>query len=135
VILDASVVVAGLVDDGPDGRWAESLLTETLLADGRIVAPHLLPAEVSNVLRRAENRGDISSDLATLAMDDLIALGFEFVEFHPFAERIWELRHNLTSYDAWYVSVAEVRDDTLATLDRRLADAPGIRCEVLTPAS
>jgi len=127
VILDASVVVAGLVDDGPVGRWAEDLFVGSL-----ILAPHILPAEVANVLRRTERRGDISSDLAALALADLMDLGIELVDFAPFSDRVWELRHNLTSYDAWYVALAEALDQPLATLDRRLAEAPGIRCEVLT---
>ena len=128
MILDASVVVAALVDDGPDGRWAEGLL-----AVGDSAAPHILPAEVANVLRRAEQRGDISGDLATIAMEDLAAIAIELVEFAPFAARVWDLRPNLTSYDAWYVAVAETLGEPLATLDRRLAAVPGVRCELVTP--
>lgn len=129
MIVDASVVVAGLLDDGPEGRWAEDVLASVGLA-----APHLLPAEVANVLRRMERRGDISSDLATLAMGDIESLGIDLVEFAPFHRRIWALHHNLTSYDGWYVALAEAVGEPLATLDRRLADATGIGCEVLFPS-
>jgi predicted nucleic acid-binding protein len=50
----------------------------------------------------------------------------------PFAERIWELRHAITSYDAWYVAIAEALRLPLATLDKRLARARGPKCEFLT---
>jgi predicted nucleic acid-binding protein len=57
----------------------------------------------------------------------------ELVPFGPFAERVWELRSNVTSYDAWYVAVAEELDLPLATLDRPLAAASGPRCQFLLP--
>lgn len=57
------------------------------------------------------------------------------VPFAPFAERVWELRANVTSYDAWYVAVAEQFDLPLATLDRRLARSAGPRCRFLLPPS
>jgi predicted nucleic acid-binding protein len=56
------------------------------------------------------------------------------VPFAPFAERVWELRRNITSYDAWYVAVAEAFDLPLATLDRRLSRASEPSCRFLTPA-
>lgn len=60
-------------------------------------------------------------------------LDIALVPFAPFAERIWELRHNLTSYDAWYVAAAEELDLPVATLDRRLTTATGPRCAFLLP--
>lgn len=127
-VVDASVVVAALVDAGPDGRWAE-----TLLAEGRLVAPHLLPAEVANVLRRASQNGQISGDTASLAHADLDALPVVLFPYAPFAARAWELRTNLTAYDAWYVALAEALSAPLATLDRRLSKAPGLGCELVHP--
>ncbi len=59
----------------------------------------------------------------------------ELFPFAPFADRIWALRENLTSYDAWYVALAEALECPLATLDRRLSRAAGLRCEVLAPHS
>ena len=57
----------------------------------------------------------------------------ELFPFAPFAERVWALRENLTSYDAWYVALAEVLDCPLVTLDRRLSRASGPVCEIIAP--
>lgn len=123
VVVDASVVVSALVDDGPAGRWSEERL-----GSGPIAAPHLLQVEVANVLRRAWLRGDISADTASLAHADLGDLRFDLFPYSLVAERAWELRSNLTLYDAWYVAVAELLGAELATLDERLARAPGPMC-------
>lgn len=126
LVVDASVVVAALVDAGADGQWAE----RTLLS-GPLLAPHLMPAEATNVLRRAIGTGAVDETTAALAAVDLGDLDVTLVAFRPLAERIWELRANLTSYDAWYVALAEGAGCPLATLDRRLAQSPGVQCEVL----
>jgi predicted nucleic acid-binding protein len=60
-------------------------------------------------------------------------LDIDFFPFEPFADRIWELRHNVTSYDAWYVALAEALKLPLATLDEPLAKSNGVRCEFLRP--
>jgi predicted nucleic acid-binding protein len=128
VVVDASTVVAALTDSGPDGRWAEEIL-----ASGPLAAPHLMPAEVANILRRAAMAGKVSADAASLAHADLAELRVELFPYEPFADRIWELRANLTCYDAWYVALAEFLECPLATLDARLAGAPGLKCEVRLP--
>jgi predicted nucleic acid-binding protein len=128
VVVDASVVVAALIDSGPLGEWAEGVLTSDT-----VLAPHLMPAEVSNILRRAGVAGDIPADAATLAHVDLGDLAAELFAYEPLAQRIWDLRHNLTAYDAWYVALAEQVGAELATLDRRLARAPGPTCGFLLP--
>ena len=64
---------------------------------------------------------------------DLLLLDLELFPFAPFAERVWALRGNLTSYDAWYVALAEALDCPLVTLDRKLNGAAGPACEVVTP--
>ncbi|MHB8464481.1 MAG: type II toxin-antitoxin system VapC family toxin [Acidimicrobiales bacterium] len=128
LVVDASMVVAGLVDTGPEGMWADELLGSTALA-----APHLMPAEVANILRRAALAGDISEDVAALAHGDLLDLRVELFAYEPFAERTWELRGNVTAYDAWYVAVAEALRSPLATLDRPLSRAAGPRCQFETP--
>ncbi len=128
VVVDASALVAALVDTGPDGRWAEQLLTADL------AAPHLLPVEVASVLRRAAAAREISDDVASLAHADLLDLRVELYPYEPVAARIWELRANLTAYDAWYVALAERIEAPLATLDQRLLDAPGPRCRFATPS-
>lgn len=127
IVVDASVVVAALVDSGPDGQWAETLLTADL------AAPHLLPVEVANVLRRAASAGEITDDVASLAHTDLLDLRIELVRYDTVAPRIWQLRHNLTTYDAWYVAVAELLDAPLATIDHRLVGSPGPTCSFRTP--
>ncbi|MFV0317076.1 MAG: type II toxin-antitoxin system VapC family toxin [Microthrixaceae bacterium] len=127
LVIDASAVVAALVDSGADGQWAETLLTSDL------AAPHLLPVEVANVLGRAANAGEITDDVASLAHADLLDLRVQFVAYNTVAPRIWELRHNLTAYDAWYVAVAELLDAPLATMDHRLARSPGPTCTFRTP--
>ena len=129
-VVDASLLVAATVDDGPEGAWAERVL-----AGGNLIAPHLVLVEVANVLRRLERAKLLSRLEATAAHDDVIRLDLQLVPYEPFAERVWELRANLSSYDAWYVAVAEFADMPLATLDKRLTRASGPECEFLLPDS
>jgi predicted nucleic acid-binding protein len=128
LVIDSSVVVAALVDSGRAGTWADRLLATDDLA-----APHLMPVEVANVLRRAAAAGEISPDTAALAHADLLSLPVELFGYEPFATRVWELRENVTAYDGWYVALAESLGGRLATLDPRLAKAPGPRCDFTTP--
>lgn len=128
IVVDASAVVALLVDAGPDGRWAERAL-----AREQLVAPHLMPVEVTSILRRAAARGELSADAAALAHGDLLALRVELFPYEPFAARVWELRENLTAHDAWYVALAEALGAPLATLDGALRRASGPRCGFLAP--
>jgi len=123
LVVDASLVVAALVDGGPDGKWAESELTSAELA-----APHLLLVEVTDILRRAVLSGDISEDSGALAQGDLLALRIELFPFEAVAARVWELRRTVTAYDAWYVALAESLEAPLATLDTKLSRATGPRC-------
>jgi predicted nucleic acid-binding protein len=126
--VDASVLVLALIDDGPYGQWAEAII-----AAGSLHAPELAQVEVANTLRRLERAKDITTAEANAAYEDLMQLELELFSFEPFADRVWELRHNLTSYDAWYVAVAEALRLPLATLDERLAKAKGVGCDFLTP--
>lgn len=128
VVVDASVLVAALVDSGPEGQWAESAVTEGMLA-----GPELALAECSNILRRLERAGDITRLEANCAQRDLMGLDIELFPYSPFARRVWTLRSNLTSYDAWYVAVAEALGCPLITLDRKLARAAGPACEIIVP--
>lgn len=128
VVVDASVVVAALVDNSADGRWAEGILISDDLA-----APHLLTVDVANILRRLALQGDISEDAAALAHADLLDLRVALFPYLLDGWRAWDLRHNLTTYDAWYVALAESLDAELATLDTRLAEAPGPRCQFRLP--
>jgi predicted nucleic acid-binding protein len=128
LVVDASVLVAALVDDGSDGDWAAAVL-----ADHELVAPHLMPIEVANILRRAALAGDITEDTASLAHADLLDLRVALWPFALLAERCWELRDTVTIYDGTYVALAERLDAPLATLDQRLAAAPSTRCRFMTP--
>ncbi len=127
-MVDAALVVAALVDHGPDGTWAEELLATEQLA-----APHLMPVETANILRRASLHGQISADSASMAHSDMLELRVELFSYEPFAARIWELRETVTAYDAWYVALAESLDATLGTLDVGLSRAPSPRCEFAVP--
>ena len=127
-VVDASVLVAALVDTGGDGVWAEAALAEPSL-----VGPELLPAEVSNVLRRLERAGRISPLEAASAHRDMLRIDLDLFPFAACAERVWALRGNLTSYDAWYVALAELLDCPLVTLDRRIGRAPGPQCHIVMP--
>lgn len=127
-VVDASAVVAALVDSGPHGEWAESIVAANALA-----APELVLAESANILRRMERANIVSRIEANGAQADLLGLAIELFPFAPFARRVWELRSNLTSYDAWYVALAEALDCPLATLDGKLARAPGPKCAFMVP--
>jgi predicted nucleic acid-binding protein len=129
LIVDASVIVALLVDSGPDGEWASGVIDDQALA-----APHHMPIEAANILRRAALAGDLTSDTASLAHDDLLALRIDLFPYAALAHRCWELRDNVTIYDTAYVALAEHLAAPLATLDQRLASAPGPRCTFTTPA-
>lgn len=129
VVVDASVLVAATTDAGPEGAWAESLL-----AEGDLVAPQLVLVEATNILRRLEIRRQLTHLEASAAQRDVVSLRILLAPFEPFADRVWELRRTVSSYDAWYVAVAEAADLPLATLDRRLARSSGPACEFLLPA-
>lgn len=123
LVVDATVVVSALIDSGREGEWASEQL-----ARGPLAAPHHMPVEVANVLRRTALQGEVPGSVAALALQDLLDLRFELFPFAPFARRAWALRDNVTPYDAWYVALAESLDAPLATLDDRLRRAPGCRC-------
>jgi predicted nucleic acid-binding protein len=128
VVVDSSVLVAALLDTDSDGCWAENIVEGNAL-----YAPELAPVEATNILRRLELAKKITTLEANGAHEDLMQLDIELFPFAPFADRIWQLRPTVTSYDAWYVSVAEAIGFPVATLDVRLARAPGPKCDFLTP--
>lgn len=128
LVVDSSVVVAALIDQGRDGSWAKMQLRHE-----RLIAPQHMPAEVANVLRRAARFGQISAEAASLGHADLLQLRVNLFGYRGLAERVWELRGNLSAYDAWYVALAEVAGAPMATLDHRLVLASGPRCEFRVP--
>lgn len=130
LVVDASLVVAALADSGPIGTWAEGVLEEDDLA-----APHLLPVEAANILRRSSASGALSVDQAAPAHADLLHLHVELFPYAPFGRRVWQLHQNLTAYDAWYVALAESLHAPPATLDLRVMRSPGPTCAFRTPPS
>lgn len=130
VVVDSSVLVAALVDTGTQGEWAESVVSRDSLH-----APELIMVETTNILRRLELAKQITTAEANSAQEDLMQLDVELLPFEPFADRVWSLRHSVTSYDAWYVAVAEALKLPLATLDARLTRAVGVTCKFLMPRS
>jgi len=128
VVCDASALAALLLDSGPDGRWTTRALT-----GAQLLAPSLVGFETANVIRRHELAGRVGADQATQAHADLLDLAIEHWPYQLLAARAWELRRNLSAYDASYIALAELTDATLVTLDRRLAASPGLRCAVATP--
>jgi predicted nucleic acid-binding protein len=128
VVCDASTLTALLIDAGPAGTWAANALSGTEPA-----APSLIDFETANILRRHALAGLISHDQAAQAHADLLDLAIEYWPYELLATRAWELRPNLTIYDASYVALAELLGATLVTLDRRIGRAPGVQCVVATP--
>jgi predicted nucleic acid-binding protein len=126
IVADASVIAPALADDGGDGERARSHLI-----DQRLAAPELLDLEVASVWRRAARAGRLEGRRARQALGDLAALPIARIPHQPLMRRVWELRDNLTPYDAAYVALAEALNAPLLTADRRVYKAPGSRCEIL----
>jgi predicted nucleic acid-binding protein len=130
IVVDASVLATALGDDGQDGDQSRARLRGE-----RLSAPELVDLEVASVWRRQIRAGAIDARRAQLALTDLVAIPLQRAAHRPLLARCWELRHNLTTYDASYVALAEALNVLLLTGDRRLASAAGPRCqiEVLLP--
>lgn len=125
IVVDASVLAPALLDDEAAGdRTRRRLQAEDL------AAPELVDLEVISVLRRAARSGAADAGRAQRALAHLQALPVARAPHRPLLPRIWELRDNLSAYDAAYVSLAEALSVVLLTADRRLAVAPGARCDV-----
>jgi predicted nucleic acid-binding protein len=125
IVVDASVLAVALGDDGTDGAKARQRLRGEM-----VTAPELIDPEVLSVLRRGMASGSMTAQRGVQAMTDLIDLPFRRAPHRPLIRRCWELRHNVTSYDACYVALAEILNVTLLTADGQLANAPGLRCAV-----
>ena len=127
IVVDATVLVSALTHPGSNGAWANSVMQF-----GGLIAPQLVLVEATHSLRNLEHRKIVTARDATAACRDLLKLAVSLVPFAPFSDRVWELRNNLTAYDAWYVAVAEAFQLPLATLDQRLIATPGPKCDFLT---
>lgn len=127
VVVDASVAIAAVTDDGRVGDWARTVFRE------HNATPHLMPVEAANMLRRLVRTKALSAEAGAVAHREIVSSPMTYHPYEPFAGRAWHLRENITSYDAWYVAMAEALKVPLATLDLRLARASGPECEFLTP--
>lgn len=125
IVVDASVLVPALGDDGPDGDQARARLLHEQLA-----APDLVDLEVCSAFRRLSSSGSLPPRRAELALADLDALPMQRVPSRTLLPRCWELRLALTVYDAAYVALAERLSVSLLTADTRLARSPLLRCPV-----
>ncbi|MBE1589657.1 type II toxin-antitoxin system VapC family toxin [Nonomuraea angiospora] len=113
IVIDSSAMVEALA-----GRAADAELIDALQAS--IHAPHLLDVEVLSTLRGLALGGRLSTAAAEQARADYLALRIARYEIKGIAERVWELRHNYTSYDASYLALAEALETPLYTCDAKL---------------
>lgn len=125
LVIDASVLAVALLDDGQDGDTVRDGLRGEQLA-----APALIDLEVASVWRGLARGGHLDPRRVRLALDDLQELPLQRVEHTSLLWRCWELRDNLTIYDAAYVALAEALQAPLLTGDRRLARSTGPRCTI-----
>ena len=125
IVVDASVQAVALADDGQDGDHARARLRGE-----QLTAPDLVDLEVASVWRRQMRDGAMDARRAALALADLAALPLRRAAHKALLARCWELRDNLTIYDASYVALAEALEVTLLTGDGRLARSAGPRCPI-----
>jgi predicted nucleic acid-binding protein len=124
IAIDANAVVAMLIDDAELGSVSRGMYTKH-----DFVAPDLLPYEFASVLRKLCRLGKVTPRAAEHALSDLRLIRLSAVPFDDIAERIWQLRDNLSAYDAAYVAVAELFGVALLTFDDRIRRAAGPSCE------
>ena len=125
LVVDASVLAPAIADQGADGDRCRDAIRGQVLA-----APDLLRVEVLSVLRRHAARGTITGRQARNAVTDLLALPVSIYPTAALLPRCWELRGNITAYDATYVALAEALGCVVITCDAKLANAPGPRCQI-----
>ena len=127
IVIDASVLANAIADDAADGKRARA---ELLGLAGDLAAPDLVDVETVAVLRKRWLAGTLTARRFSAAIGDLERLDLELYPTLPLMRRAYELRQNVTVYDASYVALAELLGCELLTGDKRLASAPGTRCPV-----
>ena len=125
LVVDTSAVLNALIADPPAAG-----LIERLGDGGEIGVPHLIDVEALHVLRRLVRLGEVSADRASDARSDLASLALTRYPHEPLAARIWELRDNVTAYDAAFVALADALAVPLITCDARLAEASGTHASI-----
>lgn len=122
IVADASAAVSALLNAGPARRT---------LATEQVHAPHLIDSEVASALRRQVAGQLLDADVAKVALDRWQRLGVTRYPAVGLLERVWELRENISAYDATYIALAELLDCPLLTTDARLGRAPGSCCPMV----
>jgi predicted nucleic acid-binding protein len=125
IVTDAGVLAAVFVDDGLSGQTARARLRNEDVA-----APELADLEVTSALRGLLRAGKIDRRRGAAALADLGRLPIRRAPHGKLLKRWWELRDNLSVYDASYVALAEMLDATLLTTDVRLSRALRVRCRL-----
>jgi predicted nucleic acid-binding protein len=126
IVVDASVLSNALAEAGDEGELAREAI-----AGERLMAPAIVDLEVLSIWRRAARAGRLGAERARQALQDLAAIQLQRVPNEMLTARIWDLRHNLSAYDAAYVALAEVMEARLFTADGRIARAPKLGCDVV----
>jgi predicted nucleic acid-binding protein len=126
IVLDASAAIEWLLQTRVGARVEARLFQQ----EDTLHAPHLVDIEVAQVLRRYAMAGILTDERGRQALEDLDDLALTRYPHVALVERIWQLRANLTAYDAAYVALAEALEAPLVTCDRRIASAPGHRARV-----
>ena len=121
IVVDASAALSAVLNGGPARR---------ALTNEQLHAPHLIDSEVANGLRRRVAAQQLSAPDGWSALNAWRSLGMTRYPVFALLDRVWELRENLSAYDASYVALAELLNCNLLTADTRLSRAPGIRCAI-----
>lgn len=120
IVVDTSAIIGVLA-----GQPRVQRLVDRVIDDGDLHAPHLIDVEFQHALRRLVVSGTISDDRAADARMDLADLTIMRYPHMSLADRMWELRHNVTAYDAAFLALAEALRAPLVTYDARLARVRG----------
>jgi predicted nucleic acid-binding protein len=123
ITVDASALIAAITDL----EYTEGTAPETIAKTG-LIAPHVIDLEVTRGLRRIDRTSDTD---AAVPFRRYRLVSIRRFDHGPLLQRIWDLRHNLTAYDAAYVALAELTGTPLLTLNRKIASAPGHHAEVI----
>jgi predicted nucleic acid-binding protein len=121
IVVDSSAALSALLSEGP---------ARAAMGEERLHAPHLIDSEVAHVLRRQVGSARMTPEAGWAALDTFRRLGMTRYPAFALLDRVWELRDDLSAYDATYVALAEALECPLLTADARLSRAPGIRCAV-----